>query len=175
MINFSSPWNRWKTFRLLMISGWDRSYIKEWKLLKFYSLYAFEPKFGGDELVLVFSKDNISWNPIVFMFQSINLRQYFVWIVTAQEMKFFIKDFFSKCDQIRKKLWIWSHLLKKPLMGNFSFCAVCQTIHMHFVHLNHFTQCFISIFPLNIIKKTFPMFSGATEVKRLFEINSVIP
>ena len=32
---------------------------------------------------------------------------------TAQKMKFYIKDFFSKCDQIRRKLWIWSHLLKK--------------------------------------------------------------
>ena len=30
-------------------------------------------------------------------------------------MKFFIKDFFSKCDQIRKKLRTWSHLLRKPL------------------------------------------------------------
>ena len=31
---------------------------------------------------------------------------------TAQTMKFSIKDFFSKCDQIRSQLWIWSHLLK---------------------------------------------------------------
>ena len=36
-------------------------------------------------------------------------------------MKFPIKDFFSKCDQICKNLWIWSHLLKKPLMENFIF------------------------------------------------------
>ena len=43
---------------------------------------------------------------------------------TAQEMKFSIKDFFSKCDQIRRKLRIWSHLLKKSLMENFIFCAV---------------------------------------------------
>ena len=41
-------------------------------------------------------------------------------------MKFSIKDFFSKCDQIRRQLWIWSHLLKKSLMKNFSFCAVYQ-------------------------------------------------
>ena len=34
---------------------------------------------------------------------------------TAQKMKFSIKDFFSKCDQIRRKLRIWSHLLKKSL------------------------------------------------------------
>ena len=45
-------------------------------------------------------------------------------IVTAQKMKFSIKDFFSKCDQIRRKLRIWSHLLKKSLMENFIFCAV---------------------------------------------------
>ena len=28
---------------------------------------------------------------------------------TAQKIKFSIKDFFSKCDQISGKLWIWSH------------------------------------------------------------------
>ena len=39
-------------------------------------------------------------------------------------MKFSIKDFFRKCDQIRRKLWIWSHLLKKSLIENFIFCAV---------------------------------------------------
>ena len=31
-------------------------------------------------------------------------------------MKFSIKDFFSKCDQIRKELQIWPRLLKKTLM-----------------------------------------------------------
>ena len=39
-------------------------------------------------------------------------------------MKFSIKDFFSKYYQIRRKLRIWSHLLKKSLMENFIFCAV---------------------------------------------------
>ena len=43
---------------------------------------------------------------------------------TAQKMEFSIKDFFSKCDQIRNFLWIWSHLLQKSLMDNFIFCAV---------------------------------------------------
>ena len=42
---------------------------------------------------------------------------------TAQKVKFFIKNFFSKCDQIRRKLRILSHLLKKFLMENFVFCA----------------------------------------------------
>ena len=41
-----------------------------------------------------------------------------------KKLKFSIKDFFCKCDQIRRKLRIWSHLLKKSLMENFSFCAV---------------------------------------------------
>ena len=35
--------------------------------------------------------------------------------VTAQEMKFSIKNFFNKCDQIRSFQRIWSHLLKKSL------------------------------------------------------------
>ena len=42
-------------------------------------------------------------------------------------MKFSIEDFFSKCDQIRRKLRIWSHLLKKFLIENFTFCAVVGT------------------------------------------------
>ena len=41
-----------------------------------------------------------------------------------KKLKFSIKDFFCKCDQIRRKLRIWSHLLKKSLMDNFIFCAV---------------------------------------------------
>ena len=44
--------------------------------------------------------------------------------LTGQKMKSPIKDFFSKCDQIRRKLRIWSHLLKKSLMEDFIFCAV---------------------------------------------------
>ena len=43
---------------------------------------------------------------------------------TTQKMKFFIKDFFSKYDQIGSFLRIWSDLLKKSLMENFIFCAV---------------------------------------------------
>ena len=36
-------------------------------------------------------------------------------------MKFSIKDFFSKCDQNRIFLRIWSHFLKKSSMENFIF------------------------------------------------------
>ena len=43
---------------------------------------------------------------------------------TVQKISFSIKDFFSKCDQIRSFLRIWSHLLKKSLMENFIFCIV---------------------------------------------------
>ena len=47
---------------------------------------------------------------------------------TAQKMKFSIKDFFSKRDQIRRKLRIWSDLLKKSLMENAIF--VCIGYHL---------------------------------------------
>ena len=41
----------------------------------------------------------------------------------AQNAKFSITDFFSKSDQIRSFLRIWSHLLEKSLMENIIFCA----------------------------------------------------
>ena len=44
----------------------------------------------------------------------------------AQKVKFSIKDFFSECDQIRRKTWIWSYLLKKSLMENSVF--LCSDI-----------------------------------------------
>ena len=44
-------------------------------------------------------------------------------LVILEEYKFFIMDFFSKCDQIRRKLRI-GHLLKKSVMENFIFWVV---------------------------------------------------
>ena len=38
-------------------------------------------------------------------------------------------DFFSICDQIRRKLRIWSHLLNNSLMENFIFCAVFKGLN----------------------------------------------
>ena len=39
-------------------------------------------------------------------------------------MIFFTEDFLGKSDQIHRKPWTWSHLLKKLLMENVIFCAV---------------------------------------------------
>ena len=53
---------------------------------------------------------------------------------TAQKMKFSIKDFFSKCDQIRS-------FLKKSLMENF-FCAVeTETQRQHVMYI----QCLLDV------------------------------
>ena len=45
-------------------------------------------------------------------------------VSNAQKIKRSIEYFFSECDQVRRKLHIWSHLLKKSLMQNFVFFAV---------------------------------------------------
>ena len=56
-------------------------------------------------------------------------------------MKFFIKYFFSKCDQIRRKLRIWPYLLKKSLIRNFIFCAVSASeFLMHNLHARESTH-----------------------------------
>ena len=49
-------------------------------------------------------------------------------------MKSSIKNFSSKSDQIRKKLRIWSHLMKKSLMQTFIFCTVLQLVYENLFH-----------------------------------------
>ena len=41
-------------------------------------------------------------------------------------MKFSIRDFFRKCEQIRSFMRVWSYLLKKFFMKNFIFSAVTE-------------------------------------------------
>ena len=48
-------------------------------------------------------------------------------------MKFSIKAFFSKYDQIRSFLRIWSHLLKKSLMKNLIFHLVKKSLMENFI------------------------------------------
>ena len=48
----------------------------------------------------------------------------FFWYHYTKKLKFSIKDFFSKCDQIRSFLRIWLHLLKKSFMENLIFYVV---------------------------------------------------
>ena len=59
----------------------------------------------------------------------------------AQKMKFAIKNFVSKCNQIRNFLRIWSHLLKKYLVENFILCVliyiyiyICIYIYMYNIY-----------------------------------------
>ena len=42
-------------------------------------------------------------------------------------MEISVKDFLSKCEQIRKKFRICLHLVKKSLAKNFIFCVVLYT------------------------------------------------
>ena len=64
--------------------------------------------------------------------------------LAALKMKFSMKDFFSKCNQIRKKLRIWSHLLKKSLMGNFIFWAVTYMYAYVYMHTYTDIQTYIN-------------------------------
>ena len=46
--------------------------------------------------------------------------------------KFSIKHFFSKCDQMHRKLRICSHLLEKSLIENLGFCVVLTLYGTHY-------------------------------------------
>ena len=60
----------------------------------------------------------------------------YIVLITTQKIKSSIKDFFSKGNQIRRKLQIWSNLLKKSLMENFIFWAVYFTIFLVYVFMH---------------------------------------
>ena len=75
-----------------------------------------------------FSKDylkSVDWflDIIMNILRSFNLVCLFK---KRQKMRFSVKDFSSKCNQICRKLRIWLHLLKKSLIENFSFCALTK-------------------------------------------------
>ena len=48
-----------------------------------------------------------------------SMRKYEINQLTVRKMKFSVKDFFSKCEQILRKQKIRSHLLKKSLTESF--------------------------------------------------------
>ena len=65
---------------------------------------------------------------IIFSDRTLNLIPNYIKIKvsthTVQKMKFSIKDFFIICDQIRRELRIWSHLLQKSFMESLSSSAL---------------------------------------------------
>ena len=92
---------------------------------------------------------------VLFLMQLFQLGWQFTYIrfnnvITAQKMKFSIKDFFSKCDQILCFLRIWSRLLKKSVMENFIFCAE------HLVDLLKWSLVYHRFFSLFLLLLVFP-------------------
>ena len=88
-------------------------------------------KIPGNNCLLISSAETF-WNIAVLYNSATGPRKYLGH--STQKMKFFIKDFFGKCDQICRFRRIWSHLLKKSLMENFILCGVTVEL-LNKVHL----------------------------------------
>ena len=67
-------------------------------------------------------KYNLSKNKLFSPSQQFSV--YLLAQINTQKMNFSVKNLFSKCDHIRIKLRIYSHLLNKSLTENFIFCVV---------------------------------------------------
>ena len=57
-------------------------------------------------------------------------------------MKLSIKDFFSKCDQIHRKLQIWFTFPEEILNGKLHFCAVVKG-RMKSTKFCHYYKCLL--------------------------------
>ena len=64
-------------------------------------------------------------------------------------MEFFVKDFFSKFEQFRKKLWICSHLLKKIFKGKLHFLCNVRifqfSVHVHLPQSGFLVEKFLGM------------------------------
>ena len=104
------------------LANWRCSY---WSILSKSIDFIFKYQWGGIHLCCNFGdvignlRIKISYPISILNVHAPTTHQ----INTAQKMKFSIKDFFSICDQIRRKLRIRWHILKKSLMKYFIFCA----------------------------------------------------
>ena len=103
-------------------------------------------------------------------------------MVTSQKMKFSIKDFFIKFDQICRNLRICSHLLNKSLMENFIFCAVGGASYsVRFIRLwlirQNFSNSFIAFnfnYNFNVYKSHDPKHSPRILAKFAYKFRHLL-
>ena len=114
----SSKCNGIRTYNHLVLTQTLNQFgqMYEW-LFTNYVVVGLNPVVVKQILIFFLKKSNVLANLLSKVWQRVQYG-------TAQKVKFSIKDFFSKCDQIHRKLRIWSHLLKKPLLENSIFCGV---------------------------------------------------
>ena len=132
---------KWKTLSNIETIG---SYTQDFLWDPSHELIFFLILFNSSELLLVTVKNDLqlilatfkNWIiPDNFTFKRNKTRDIAIFsfrdnfcqlgkFCTAHKMNFSIKDFFSKNDQIRWKLRIWSHSLKKSLMEKLVSCVV---------------------------------------------------
>ena len=86
------------------------------QILSFFRICSHLPKKSVMESFVFMCRVNIHFKCFFLTF-NVNF------ITLHKKTKFSIKNFVSKCDQIRSSMRIWSHLLKKSLMKIFIFCA----------------------------------------------------
>ena len=114
-----------------------------------------------------FCKRDISKNETVLKSEFLNTL-YNQIFDTAQNLEFSIKNFISKCDQICRKLRVWSHLLKKSLMENFTFRAVSGSfclggrIRANSVHtrIKHKSSRHLEVYYKKVFYKDFSKITG---------------
>ena len=103
-----------------------------------------------------------------------------LYYVTAQKMNFSMKDSFSKCDEICRKLRILSDLLKKSLMENFIFlCSTSRSFYLYnyvdgYVHIALEQANPIILEPLMAVEVVAPNETQVSEIFQIIVVNKEI-
>ena len=107
-------------YQLWYLLGCRHAFIRRWVCCLMTSFTAINFLYGTVIIPRVYLKQSILSRALCFE-TTIAAIHYIKWTgftsrTAAQKMKFSLEDFFSKCDQIHRKLRLWSHLLKRSLM-----------------------------------------------------------
>ena len=117
----------------------DFNTLSEWVAPSMKSIWLFSKKVGQNSKAylkwdfwgnrrkhVVFFSLQLKVKVDIFVVQTFSYKLFWQFII--QKIKFSTNTFFSKREQIRSFLQIWSDLLKKSLLENLILCAVVYSI-----------------------------------------------
>ena len=132
----STPASITKLTTSCLTTCWKTEALSSWKIGKYYEKiknwqgHSLVPSFPSkNEVLEIVLKRKTKSKPTWILFlPTTRLKivelEYYLSAKHCKKLKISIKNLFSKCDHIGRKLQVWPHLLKKALMENFSFCAI---------------------------------------------------
>ena len=127
--------NKTTVLSLASMAVWEVvNHFRKWSVLNVWQGPEYAPGCRAKIWICIGSWILLQYQPFLRNIKINNLlkslKTDYIGVICTTQKKFSTKDFNSKCDQIRRKLWIWSHLPKKTLMVNLISLIIVFGVYM---------------------------------------------